>query len=317
MSGQEALADWQLPGVALPGSHPHLLARLQAPAAHLNIVEALGQWREQRLTLICTPSDVTERGLWLAKAVRGAWGYPLQAYGQEAARFLPEEALPSAYEVFFSHHVMVHKQRVPLPYSLRLFDEGRQMRLEVSLFGFAARWRDTALECLVAGLSNGVSVRGGDKAERHPWQVEDWWWQAVSPPDLRQQSRFYLVPETPIRFGGGARVKLDAASIVRLLVGRVALMLRWQGIMLAHSEAEVENWAQGLRISPMRPEGDVQFEDLQRRSANTAHFRFLLDGVKRPLELEGVGENLQAALLLGARIGIGAHTSFGFGRYSI
>lgn len=292
--------------------HPALAARLAEPAVDVSLTELAAQWRTTSLRLLCAPPQPVDPGIWLAHALRGAWGNVLMRRFT-AARPSPFPR-PSAFDVFFRAHARITPRRqVPKPYVFAVERRGPNIEVVLTLFGFADYWRPDAGAALVEAVETGITVAEG-KRLRSPWTIvsADWWQRegleyAVDVPFL------VVVLQTPWRSGPRDALGTRLEEFPMSLLERASGLARWHDCRL---QADWSGWrtqSNRTRFFNVALHGAAWTRHSSRQSGRSIPEKGLIGhfAIDRPID------DLLPALAIGQTCHAGAEASLGLGRFTV
>lgn len=245
--------------------------------------------------------------------VRGAWGMMLksaaspEAIAGQACPWGP----PCALDVFFRCQGFVTPGlEIPKPYTLRLAADGRDLIVELRVFGLATEWLEAAADALVRALREGVRGPGGRGLTVTDRQTNTYEAIAVPPPLALLGLRF----ETPLelrREDGDAPI---LPSLIASLCNRISGLARWQ-------DAAVEDgWASAMLAASAELQVLDRLERLPSRlrsSSRQGVKNIPVHGMTGDLILAGDLSPLLPLLTLGQTTHAGSHAAIGQGAYTL
>ena len=153
------------------------------------------------------------------------------------------------------------------------------------------------------------------------WEGEEISWPDLAPPALiRAGDRLALVSRTPIRLKGAGRPVPPASLSPRLLVAAIVRRARLLAslcgpeVQAAVRDWPVSHWLEAADGISHRP--DFVWRDWYRFSARQQQ-RMNLGGLVGQWRWEGVPEEIQPLVALGALVHVGKEASFGLGAYEV
>ena len=289
--------------------------RLNNPSRLLTLAQLAETWFEVVVAATLPGYGALADDLQLVRRLRGGLGDVLKN-GASAASVdgLPcDFDPPCALDVLFREQGRVGSHGIPKPYVITAERRGRDLRVSVSLFGFAADWSSTIQHALVEVLSRRIRWK-----EQHPGlflprlTIEE---VRVVPVDgvplgsVPEQAE--LLFETPV-VAEGDHPKDTPSTLVARLARRIDGLARWQDAQLDVDWRELrEDW---LSISY----GTIALEDgrMPRRSAKNCE-NYETEVVGGSVYLTGNLAPVWPLLVLGTRTRLGKGANAGFGRYRI
>lgn len=291
---------------------PGLAARLAAPPLRVSLPELAEQWRTTSLRLLCEPKHPVEPGVWLAHAVRGAWGNALMR------RFATARTSPfpraAAFDVFFGTHGQITSRRqIPKPYVFSVDRRGRTIELVLTLLGFADYWRPEAGQAFIEAVETGITVAEG-KRFRPGWKILDAEWHRQEGLDYPASTPvLVIVFETPWRIGIRGAIGTRLGEFPMSLLERASGLARWHDCRL---EADWSGWrslSRATRFSNVALQGMTW----TRRSARQGGRAIPEKGLIGRFAIDEPDDRLLPALAIGQTCHVGAESSLGLGRFTV
>ena len=219
---------------------------------------------------------------------------------------------PCALDVFFRcQFKMTGGLELPRPFNISVVCEDNSYFVKLSLFGEAVQYVEVMAECLTASLKRGVFFEN----------------RGITPLTVANRliidAPLYYVDDLPFsaamnflspfcqRNNNELEIKPDS-----LLVG---LLGRIKGIALWH----------GIEFDIIWKNAKAKFRDVQWDTSHLLHVKWQryssrqigrtipMEGMIGPLLMRGDLRSIIPILLIGERIGVGAHTAHGMGQYFI
>lgn len=286
-----------------------LAARLLAPARRVDLVALAAEWFRAVIVVRCRASHGLAADVRLLNRVRGALGTALtetasaEALAKQPCPWLPPCALDVLYRT--QGHITPGLE-IPKPYVLQADEDGTDIVLALTLFGFASDWAEAVAEALVRGLRRGLdlAVTGRELTSS----------EAVVVPVTAGGA--LLLFETPLHLRRTEDPDPDAPpdfpALVSSLANRVSGLARWQDAALDLDAGALKSLARSLRVrwEVARPEEWDRYSHLQARSVP-------MEGTVASALVEGGLEALLPLLALGETCHAGSHAAFGLGRYRL
>ena len=289
------------------GRDPRLAAMLLSPAVRLGFADLPPHWQRTTIKFQCAYPAGFQAGHWMVRSVRGAWGRTLRRHGNAAAE--------SAWQAFFSEHVMIGRNHVPKPYVLAVDAGAEDLLVTITLFGRADFWRDTVIETMATALERGVGIAENSHLLK-PWKILDWHWRretAFVPGPAR--SDVLLTFATPLKIGSSEVHQSRLQDAIKGLAARIVGLSRWLGIAVDHRPKEIALLCDRIRVSAL-PERQA-IDGFMKFTGGVNRVETPIIGAMTPMALEGIPPEIWPVLTLGTTCLIGGHVVYGFGRYGI
>lgn len=293
--------------------HPWLGARLLAhdlPRADFATLADL--WQRTTATFECDLPKVWEGGHWMVHAVRGAWG---RALGEDEDH-RPEglHAPPGCRRALFDDHVRIGANHVPSPYVIAVDRRRDRLIVQLSLFGFADKWRDEAFSAMAIALEDGVSIAPGSRT-RAPWRIRRASWRrVVGIAEPAAPSHAYMVFTTPLADPQRDGSRFTAGKFLMGLVTRVKGLGRWHGLRIEPDNRTLKRWLEGVEVEEF---AHSRWRATARRSSRSPGHVFIIEAADTALQIAGLPDELWPAMVLGQTCHAGQSTAFGYGRYTV
>ena len=284
-----------------------LAGLLLRPPVAAGLESLAANWRRARLHILCAVPPGLEEGPWLPGALRGAWGRQLVRCPP------PPGAALGAFEALFRPRARLTPGRtIPKPFAIAAEVHGRTLSVELSLFGYADFWRESAFDAFIAALEAGVAIRAERGWPRVPFPVLEAAWTRSETVDLRTLGVWARLSfRTPLRLGPRRALGLRAPDMVFALAERVAGLARWQGLGLEVAWGDWRRTAEALRYDCETMHPVAWF----RRSGAQRGRIIPMAGLMGHLDIHRPPEALEILLSLGETCFVGGHTTLGLGRY--
>ena len=264
-----------------------LAGLLLRPPVAAGLESLPANWRRARLHILCAVPPGLEEGPWLPGALRGAF----------EALFRPRTRLTPG-------------RTIPKPFAIAAEVRGRTLTVELSLFGYADFWRESAFDALIAALEAGVAIRPERGWPRMPLPVLEAAWTRSETLDLRTLGAWARL-SFRTRLGPQRALGLRAPDMVFALAERVAGLARWQGLGLEVAWGDWRRTAEALRYDCEAMHPVAWF----RRSGAQRGRVIPMAGLMGHLDIHRPPEALEILLSLGETCFVGGHTTLGLGRY--
>lgn len=292
---------------------------LVAPSAKGGVQKVFECWKQKDILMevpvSSLPKTMGENEMYaLPGRIRGALGIKLMESASEQA--LDEQACiwnpPCAFDIFFqSQFKMSGGLELPRPFNVVVIREEESLFIKVSVFGHAVQYAEAIAEALIRALQGGlIFEQGGLRA-------------------LSVKKRFVI--DAPLHFVDELPYSISMnfmmpfcqrkknefeVSLVSLLVG---LLGRIKGMALWH----------GIELDIIWKNYKAIFSDLEwdashlsyvkwfRRSSRQSGRMIPMEGAIGPLLIRGDLRLIVPLLLIGERVGVGAHTGHGMGQFFV
>jgi len=294
-----------------------LIERLENPVVALPPEELAPLWRRMRIELHCRCPRDFEDGPDLAGRVRGAFGRQLLAMeGATHLRSTQDAAhYASLYDILFTIHGRLHAAiERPKPWVLSAERVGADLRVELTLFGFAGFWAAPAAQALCDALVGGIAIAPEsrvrakvDIGNTRISRVEGVSVTANEPRSVR------LIFRTPFLVATQGALTLDPRVLLVGLANRIRGLAHWQDLDL-HLD-----WP-GFAAAAGRLELDhteLRYATWHRRSIRHGALSIPMQGIAGTITLRGVLAPFLALLAIGETAYLGKGTAFGLGRYEL
>jgi hypothetical protein len=293
---------------------------LQEPSAVVPLAELAWHFEIGRLTYVFERPRHIDDGVRLPAALRGALGNQLAKVSAAASSMNGRAAYPSLFGDFPNLYPSRH---FPRPMVIWCATDRAALRVDITLFGNAMRWRDdvhAAMKGVMTPRENGGQggvTLDGVSAVRRIWALRACSWRQRSaipmPPAKRS---FLMTTKTPLVAGNDGVLKGGDDALFLSLFVRLQGMAAWNGLRVAEFDGIPATRAMaacvrvGMRTNP-KP---AMFS---RRSksfgASTKHE----DGLLTSMLVNDYPETLWPAFVLGAYTHFGSSATQGAGRYVI
>jgi hypothetical protein len=209
-----------------------LAADLAAPPLRVGIGDLAALWRYDVVRAIAPLPYLMQDYPELSVRVRGAVG---QAFAQLSAPVTASGRIrPHPWDIFFSPLAAFGPGRdVPRPLVVRASVAGRQLIVDVHIFGDAMAWTQDAAQALLLALRGGIALTGEPRAMRVSIEPEDILIRRVS--GVSWSDRAAVRPttlwfRTPVSVRHGRQLATNPSAILIATVRRVDAMARWLGV---------------------------------------------------------------------------------------
>lgn len=299
-----------------PPTPSPLAVRLLTPLETVSLAALPAHWFHQRVEIVVKGAGALADDITLPGRIRGAWG-------QELMRAASPEALadhpcpwdpPCTLDVLFREQAkLTPRLSVPRPYVIAAKcggDDGADLAIRLTLFGFATDWTDSAAEALVAALRHGDPLRLGPEPLRLGRIVH-----TVEHCPLPADPGLVVIAfRTPVAFrSGGDAHKPTARSLVSGLGNRISGLARWQDSTIAADWRGLADLADGLFCDTNSLKPVVW----HRRSNRQAGRLIPITGWKGHMRLQGDLAPILPLLVIGKTCHAGSHTTHGLGAYTL
>lgn len=296
--------------------------RLDHPAEAISLPDLAARWFSATASFTLPGLAVFMQDAGLLGRIRGAFGERLaDSASREALAGAPCPWIPPcAFEVLWRKQGRLGRgYDHASPWVLALDAKGGDLRVHLTLFGFAADFMPAALESLSAALVHDVDWRGKSayfvpKFEITSRKVS--MGQAIAPPP--EAARVELALLSPLSLTG-ADARERPRSLIAGLMRRLDALARWHDCTLdpMPDSAEIAQWLEGVEIIWQ----DVAEVSWQRGSHRQDRW-IAMRGITGTMLLETAeGAPLPAPLLTALALGetchFGADIAFGCGRYAL
>ncbi len=311
----------------LADGHPLLARVLDEPPLTVALADVPAFWRRCNITFVFRRPPLLEDGDWLPAAIRGALGRQLKRLAETRewweVQGAPERrGGPSALDALYRNHaVFAETRHVPKPFVIGCKVRAERVRVRLSLFGHAIRWREDVMRAMhgvmqprQAGGEGGIALRMRGRA-RAPWPLVDAWWQEEAAfPLPPPKPSFLLVSRTPVVAGVEGKYRGDMADLWFSLVMRVAGLARWQGLKAPVDEAHWRALCRRVKAEHLHPPRPSSYVRRSRRHPLRDHH---MRGVRLNLLIRDCPRELWPVFALGVTCHMGGDAALGHGRYII
>jgi hypothetical protein len=287
--------------------------RLATPSRRLTLEALAEEWFGARIRARIPGYGALAHDLDLLRRIRGGIGEVLiEGASPEAlaGRPCPWDP-PCALDILFREQGRRGAHGIPKPYVLAAERRGRDLVVEMTLFGFAADWTAAATHALLATVQHRIDWRGQRPGlflptvsliEVRVTAVEG----PASPPPQPMVDVVFLTPMN----GEGDDPFERPATVFARLARRIEGLARWHDAEIAADwQALAALWeGASYDLGLMQRAGVVRRSGRERRS-------FTVETVKGTLRIADLPAELWPLLVIGCPIHVGKGASEGFGRF--
>jgi hypothetical protein len=283
-----------------------LIRDLKEPPFTTGLMELAETWTYESFRFICArPADLEEYPE-LSERVRGAFGAAL--HRQAEPRTATGRGRAHPYDVLFAQLPGIGEE-IGKPIIIRAAIEGRQLIVELRVFGCAIGWRDEAARAMLDALQNGVALRAAPRAMRvslQPERIEHRRVSYVDVPLARAGLVRFRSPFT-VRRHGAHHAALSA--VLPAMLGRVQRMAPWQSCRLRIPTENIMLGMAGVKLDPLKWDR-VRWQRYTRNRGDTPVPMF---GCVGDIRLTGISDSIATVLTLAETCNAGSHAALGMG----
>jgi hypothetical protein len=278
--------------------------QLKNPSVQIEPENLAGLWRQTDIEVLLSRPDGLEFGFWSSRHLRSAvFDHLYRLHGENGP-----------LSVLRRSGVKARGNELPPPILFSVSEHTLGIKLDLTLFGTAAIFRDVLLEAIAVTVGAGVRNSETGSVRAKPQLLDLRWRQRnrmATPPKVPS---LWLEPITPLRTGNKAASPVPGATLMNSLLARQVALARWMGFDVIVEDLSLFERARDVKFSVIdsRPVDGYRLHPdaaIERKRHRFGHMNLY--------RLDNVSADVWPHLWLGQFCAAGSDIGTGFGRYKL